>query len=189
MGWTADVDDPARLRAWKVGTFLVSAVIPSFVVLAWVGGVAELIFTLCSLMPCAGLGMRWLCLHEDCDLRSCSCPRLRSLLVRLQSQPTSTMITSTIGRQWRLLQSQPDAVTVTAAAVDVTLSAVVEGFTPCSRFEGARPGKVFKSGPAGVGYYDEPGTSKAEATGGDTVEAESSANMAKRQAAIRAMLG
>ena len=48
------------------------------------------------------------------------------------------------------------AVTVTAAEVDVTLSAAVEGFTPCLRFEGARPGKVFKRGAAGVGYYDEP---------------------------------
>ena len=32
----------------------------------------------------------------------------------------------------------------------------VEGFTPCASFEGARPGKVFKRGAAGVGYYDEP---------------------------------
>ena len=31
----------------------------------------------------------------------------------------------------------------------------VEGFTPCGSFKGARPGKVFKRGVAGVGYYDE----------------------------------
>ena len=43
-----------------------------------------------------------------------------------------------------------------AEAARAEAAEAVEGFTPCRRFEGARPGKVFKSGPAGVGYYDEP---------------------------------
>ena len=57
-----------------------------------------------------------------------------------------------------------DAAEEAAAAVGLTAAAVkaveaaeaVEGFTPCASFEGARPGKVFKRGAAGVGYYDEP---------------------------------
>ena len=49
------------------------------------------------------------------------------------------------------------AVGLTAAAVKAVEAAeAVEGFTPCASFEGARPGKVFKRGAAGVGYYDEP---------------------------------
>ena len=101
----------------------------------------------------------------------------------MQSQPTSTMITSTIGRQWRLSQSQPDAVTVTAAAVDVTLSAAVREDPPT--IDDQMSAAIAERKVRDV-MLTLDGASKAEATGGDTTEAESSA---KRQAAIRAMLG
>jgi hypothetical protein len=53
-------------------------------------------------------------------------------------------------------EEEAAAVGLTAAAAKaVAAGEAVEGFTPCGSFEGARPGKVFKSGAAGVGYYDE----------------------------------
>ena len=68
-----------------------------------------------------------------------------------------------------------------------------EGFTPCGSFQGARPGRVFKRGLAGVGYYDEPPASvpgvpvsEAQATGREVSCATSAAGAQAEEARARA---
>ena len=74
------------------------------------------------------------------------------------------MITSTIGRQWRLSQSQPDAVTVTAAAVDVTLSAAVREGPPTI---GGQMSAAIAERKVPDVMFTLDGASKAEAAGGN----------------------
>ena len=71
----------------------------------------------------------------------------------------------------------------------------VEGFTPSSSFAGARPGKVFGSGAAGVGYYDDllptlhPAAAKAGVDAGAAwaeEEAEADRGEASRCAVVEA---
>ena len=74
------------------------------------------------------------------------------------------------------------AVGLTAAAVEaVAAGEAVEGFAPCGSFEGARPGKVFKSGAAGVGYYDEPSASDKTAPAVPAGEAKAAAKKVQFQ--------
>lgn len=123
-----DDEDRARSRVWKVGTFLVLAVIPSFLVLAWIGGVAELIVTLGSLMCCGGCccGFFMLASKEQSS-------RARRLSRKVTDSPkvAARMIvkprwlSGNLNHMTKDTNKQaPQAVTVTAAAVNVTSNTI-----------------------------------------------------------------
>ena len=73
-------------------------------------------------------------------------------------------------------EDEAAAVGLTAEAVKaVAAGEAVEGFEACAKFEGARDGKVFKSGAAGTGYYAETSASAKTAPAVPAAEAKAAA--------------